>query len=150
MTRRVGFALILGLAVAWPCGHDSEAGQRKVEGGMDNAITITAGGTTFSATLVDSPTTAAFKRLLPLSVRMSELNGNEKLFRLPSELPTNASQPRSITIGDVMLYGSNTIVVFYKSFPTPYSYTRLGQIDDARGLEAALGGGSVDVAFRSK
>jgi predicted O-linked N-acetylglucosamine transferase (SPINDLY family) len=74
----------------------------------------------------------------------------EKLLRLPSELPTNASRPGSITIGDLMLYGSNTIVVFYKSFPTPYTYTRLGHIDDARGLEAALGAGSVDVTFRSR
>ena len=89
----------------------------------------------------------AFKALLPLSVNMSELNGNEKLFRLPAGLPTRASTPASIRSGDVMLYGSNTVVLFYKSFPTTYSYTPIGRIDDPAGLERALGAGSVTVTF---
>jgi hypothetical protein len=78
---------------------------------------------------------------------MRELNGNEKYFDLPNNLPANASNPGTIQTGDLMLYGSNTVALFYKSFSTPYSYTRLGRIDNISGLTAALGSGNITVTF---
>ena len=114
---------------------------------MSNKITIRIGDKVFAATLSDNATAAAFKKLLPLSVTMTELNGNEKLFRLPGTMPAEASTPSSIHIGDLMLYGSSTLVLFYKSFPTTYSYTTIGRIDDPAGLESAVGSGSVAVTF---
>jgi len=114
---------------------------------MDNALIITIGGKAFGATLSDNPTAAAFRALLPLSVSMSELNGNEKLYRLPTSLPAQPSRPASIQSGDLMLYGANTVVLFYKSFATTFSYTRIGRIDDPAGLERAVGDGSVTVTF---
>jgi len=53
----------------------------------------------------------------------------------------------TIEVGDILLYGSSTIVVFYKKFDTPYSYTKIGKIDKVDGLEAALGAGNVKVRF---
>jgi hypothetical protein len=105
------------------------------------------GNSTFTATLYDNATVTAFKFHLPMTVNMIELNGNEKYFDLPQSLPTNASNPGTIQNGDLMLYGSSTLVLFYKTFSTSYSYTRLGRIDDVKGLVAALGTGNVNVSF---
>jgi hypothetical protein len=49
--------------------------------------------------------------------------------------------------GDLMLYGSNTLVVFYLTFDSSYSYRRLGRVDDPAGLAEALGPRGVRVAF---
>lgn len=141
----VALVVALALASAWlgPLAAQ-HAGSKSA---MSNTVTIRIGDETFVATLVDNLTASAFKALLPLSVNMSELNGNEKLFRLPASLPAQPSTPPSIRTGDLMLYGSNTLVLFYKSFATTYSYTRIGRIDDPAGLERALGAGSVTVTF---
>jgi hypothetical protein len=117
-----------------------------------NRLRVQVGSSTFQATLLSNPTVTAFKARLTLTVSMSELNGNEKLYDFPTSpnegpLPTNSANPRTINTGDLMLYGSNTLVLFYKTFPTVYSYTKLGQIDNPAGLERALGSGSVTVTF---
>ena len=65
--------------------------------------------------------------LLPLSVTMTELNRNEKFARLSTNVPVRASTPASIRAGNLMLYGSNTVVLFYKPFHTTYSYTAIGR-----------------------
>ena len=114
---------------------------------MSNQLRIKIGAKTFIATLVSNPTVTALKARLPMTVSMSELNGNEKLFNFPTNLPANASNPGNINTGDLMLYGSNVLVLFYKSFPTAYSYTRLGHIDDVSGLESAVGSGNITVTF---
>jgi hypothetical protein len=112
-----------------------------------NQMRIKIGSSFFTATLYDDATATAFKGMLPMTVKMSDLNGNEKYFDLSSNLPTNASNPRMIQSGDLMIYGSNTLVLFYKTFATSYSYTRLGRINDTEGLAAAVGSGNVTVAY---
>ncbi len=49
-----------------------------------------------------------------------------------------------------MLWQSNTIVVFYESFNSNYSYTRLGKIRNVQNLKAAMGSGSVQMHFTAK
>jgi|GEM_PF-511700 len=120
------------------------------EGGTENtsnAMRITIGTHTFAATLYDNATAAAFKTLLPMTISMSELNGNEKYFYLPNSLPTNVINPGTIQSGDLMIYGSNYLVVFYQTFSSSYSYTKLGRIDNPAELAAAVGNGSVMVSF---
>ena len=110
-------------------------------------INIIVGSKTFTATLADSETGEAFAALLPLTVTMNELNGNEKYHYLSTSLPTAAYQPGTIHAGDLMLYGNNCVVLFYETFNSSYSYTRLGAIDDPSGLASALGSGNVSVRF---
>jgi len=110
-------------------------------------IYVIIGTKTFTVTLADSETGRAFAQLLPLTISMTELNGNEKYHYLDSSLPTDSYQPGTIQAGDLMLYGNNCVVLFYETFGSSYSYTRIGSIDDPTGLAAALGSGNVSVRF---
>lgn len=110
-------------------------------------IKITAGGTVFSAVLEDNEAARAFAARLPLTVRMDELNGNEKYFYLDGSLPAAPAPAGTIHRGDLMLYGSNCVVLFYETFSSAYSYTRLGRVTDSAGLASALGTGGVTVSF---
>ena len=80
--------------------------------------------------LEDNETVKQFIIKLPQELEMSELNGNEKYIYLDYTLPTNAYNPKNIHAGDVMLYGNNCLVIFYKSFNTSYSYTKIGHINN--------------------
>ena len=121
-------------------------GQNEEE--MTRKITISAGGANFTATLADNRTAQAFASMLPLTLDMNELNGNEKYFYLDSSLPADSNNPGTINAGDIMLYGSDCLVLFYKTFSTSYSYTRLGRIIDAAGLAEAAGSWDASVTIR--
>lgn len=110
-------------------------------------LKITVGSTIFAATLQENTTTNAFKKLLPMTIKMSDLSNNEKYYNLQNSLPTNSSNPETIQSGDLMLYGSQTLVLFYKNFPTSYSYTQIGRIDNPKDLPSALGSGNITVTF---
>jgi len=108
---------------------------------------MTIGERRFAITLSDNAAARAFAAQLPLTLDMSELNGNEKHGELPKALPANPSRPGTIRNGDLMLYGSDTLVVFYSTFNSSYSYTRLGLVDNPDGLSQALGPRGVRVLF---
>lgn len=112
-----------------------------------NHMKIKIGSKIFSAILLDNATATAFKAMLPITVTMSELNGNEKYFYLSTNLPTNASTPGTIHKAELMIWGSNCLVLFYKTFSTSYSYTKLARIEDTTDLAATVGSGSVTVTF---
>ena len=135
---RASFLLLTLLVVLFLPGMKAEA---KTKG------TVSIGNNVFSAEFENNKATKAFMKKFPVALKMSELNGNEKYKYLKNELPANEKAEKEIKAGDIMLYGSDCIVVFYESFSTDYKYTRLGRITDTKGLSDALGTGSVKVEF---
>lgn len=109
-------------------------------------ITINIDEVTMSVTLEDNATSRALLEMLPLEISMEELNGNEKYYYLSESLPTNATNVSNIEKGDIMLYGDNCLVIFYESFSTSYSYTRIGKIDDPTLLDN-IDAGTVQVSI---
>ena len=109
--------------------------------------TMDINGATFSVQLADNDTAHAFAARLPVELSMEELNGNEKYCYLDEPLPSNAEAIGHIEAGDVMLYGDSCIVVFYDSYDTSYSYTRIGAVENPEDLAAAVGSGPIDVRF---
>ena len=116
---------------------------------LTSKMKITIGTAVFTATLYDNPSANAFKAKLPLTINMTELNGNEKYYDLPNSLPSNSSVGGNIKVGDLTLYGNNTLVLFYKNFSTSYSYTKLGYVDNPTALASALGNDNALVKFEN-
>jgi hypothetical protein len=113
----------------------------------EDRMWMTVGEQRFAVTLDDSEPSRAFARLLPLILDMTELNANEKYASLPQRLPTSAVTPGTIRNGDLMLYGTDTLVIFYRTFESTYSYTRLGNVDSPNELTEALGRDDVTIHF---
>ena len=90
----------------------------------------------YNVNLEDNQTTKELLTKLPLKLNMNELNNNEKYYYLDFDLPTSPSNPKTIYAGDIMLYQNNCIVLFYKTFDTSYSYTKIGHIDNLEELNS--------------
>ena len=150
-----GVSVLLGLLVAGGCEAGQSGAPRLAAADAapapvrrkESRMWMTVGERRFAITLTDNAAARAFVAQLPLALDMSELNGNEKHADLPKALPANASRPGTIRNGDLMLYGTDTLVVFYSTFNSPYSYTRLGRVDDPSGLAQALGTRGIRVVF---
>ena len=147
MKRAIG--LILAGIAAFLLGSGAKCENSPSSEKTMPEIRITIGDKTFSATLENTPAAAEFAKKLPLTLRMNELNGNEKYIGLSEKLPAAPSCPGKIRSGELMLYGRSTLVLFYESFPTSYSYTRIGKITDIRRLKEAVGQESVAVTFET-
>jgi len=151
---RIGAAL-LGLALVLSAGAADERGAPVSAHRLDTAapsqekvnVWMTIGTARFAVILEDNPTAGAFAQLLPATFDMTELNGNEKYVRLPRGLPNKPVPPGTIRTGDILLYGNDTVVVFYETFQSGYSYTRIGRVVERDGLARALGQGNPRVAL---
>lgn len=114
---------------------------------LSNSINIEIGENKFTAKLEDNPSAESFKSMLPMTIKMGDLNDNEKYSYLLTSLPTNSQNFGSVKNGDIMLYGSDCLVLFYEGFSTSYSYTKLGVVDNPSRLAEILGSGSVMVTW---
>lgn len=110
-------------------------------------IQITIGTDVFYASLYDNAAVRELMDRLPMTLEMDDLHNNEKFFYFSESLPTEEQHANEIREGDIKLFGSDCLVLFYKDFTNSYSYTSLGRIDNPQGLAAALGSGTVQVHF---
>ena len=106
-------------------------------------VKVTINDKTYNLLLEDNSTAHEFINLLPKEFIMDELNGNEKYVYIDTSLETNSYNPKHIEKGDVMIFGDNCLVIFYESFDTSYSYTKIGHIDNLENL----GDGTITVKF---
>lgn len=108
---------------------------------------MTIDGTPFSVVWENNPSASALRARFPLALSMPDLHENEKYGRLSQPLPASPQPVHTIHTGDIMLYGDDTLVLFYKDFDTTYTYTRLGRIKDTELLRNSLGNGAISATF---
>lgn len=88
---------------------------------------------------------------MPLKLNMKEYASKEKFANLGQILPSNDSVQGDIKVGDLMLYRSDTLVLFYKDFNENfYKYTKIGSIKNTDELLKALGNADVKVKLSFK
>lgn len=114
----------------------------------ERVMNIQIGEQTFQAVLHENESTKALQEKLPMTIRMDEMNGNEKYYFMDENIPSASETVGSIQAGDIMLFGSNCLVLFFKDFQTSYTYTRLGYVRNAPEFVSALESGSLEVTFR--
>ena len=107
-------------------------------------VNIQIGDQTFTATLADTTAAQEFAQMLPMAITLDDYGGFEKVGSLGKSLTTSNSQTTTAA-GDIVLYNSSNIVMFYGS--NSWSYTRLGKIDDLTDWADALGSNSVTAIF---
>ena len=107
------------------------------------------GETKVSVSWEDNDSVAALKELCkdaPLTIQMSMYGGFEQVGSIGTRLPSNDAQTTT-SAGDIVLYSSNQVVVFYGS--NSWAYTRLGHItdQDAAGMASLLSNGNVTITI---
>ena len=113
---------------------------------MQNII-ITIKNKKYEAILYDNSTTKELIKKIPITITMSDLNENEKYYNFSKSFSTSSENVANINKGDIMLFGDNCLVIFYKSFSTHYKYTKLGYIKNTEDLENSFGKGDISITF---
>lgn len=139
------FTVMLGISAC--SSDDHENPEPELPSYIAEKVEVRIGSQTFILSLFDNVTGRAFRELLPMTVSMEDINSNEKFYRLPETLPGTVANPEIIHAGDLMAYGGNGLVLFYKTFPTSYSYARIGTIDNPSALESAVDSGTITISF---
>lgn len=141
-------------SAAGPSTERKRPGQPADEGNSEEIaamkMKVQVGSNTFTATLEENTAADTFMQKIknaPVTIRMRDYSGFEKVGSLETSLPASDRQITTQS-GDIVLYNGEQIVVFYGS--NSWSYTRLGKIDDLTGWAEALGNGDVTVTFSLK
>lgn len=157
MKRYILIITILLLLVLTGCSSNEEAAGESAGGSTDHQISQeepTQEGETENMKLIigeievpvtweDNESVSAIKDLLPLTIQMSMYGGNEQVGSIGQRIVSNDKQTRTKS-GDIVLYTSDQIVIFYGS--NSWAYTRLGHVDLSKNeMKDLLGNGNVSI-----
>ena len=115
------------------CGNSgtpgvSPAPERKT---MNQKLQIHVDGHLLHAVLYDNASAKKFLAQLPLTLRLSDFNGTEKIVDLPEKLPSDgAPEGFSPVTGDIAYYAPwGNLAIFYRDFRYSKNLILLGKID---------------------
>ena len=149
MLKNIGAALLLLAFFLTGCAAaptDAAPGPEITE---SEALTmqVQIGEYRFTAVMEENEAVSELLGILqegPLTLELSDYAGFEKVGPLGRRFTADDRQTTTLT-GDIVLYNSSNIVMFYGS--NSWSYTRLGKIEDLTDWEKALGSGDVTVTL---
>ncbi len=132
--------------------HDTSTETSNIQSNEENDMNqfkIKVDNRAMIATFADNAATNQLKEILKekdLSISMHDYGNFEKVGPFGFDLPTSDTKTTT-TIGDIMLYNGNQMVIFYES--NQWSYTRLGKIENAtrENLLNFLGTGEVTITL---
>lgn len=152
---------LTALLLLTACGNDS-ASQVTAQAAMQTkgdaaaagddsmlAVNLSIGEKVYPVKLYDNESARELIRRMPLELDMDELHGNEKYYYFTESLPTDTQSIERIAAGNLMLYGSDCLVLFYEDFQTSFHYTRLGYLENPDGLAEAVGSGSITITLEA-
>lgn len=128
-----------------PAGEDSveeDSAEEEPEGEEpveEGTMIVSINGTEVAVAWEENASVDALRELLgqgPLVIQTNRYGGFEQVGSLPQSLPSDDVRMQT-TAGDIVLYASRSVVLFYGS--NTWAYTRLGRIqgkteDEIRGL----------------
>ena len=136
-------------ATEQPTAEQQAAEELVEEEVKEKMLKMMIGDTKVSVDWENNDSVEALKGLCaeePLVIHMSMYGGFEQVGSIGTRLPSDDEQTNT-SAGDIVLYSSNQIVVFYGS--NSWAYTRLGHISDqnAAGMTDLLGNGNVTITI---
>ena len=146
-SRQAQNASVDSAAEEAPAVEVTEADREEVKTKM---LQMMIGNTAVEVEWENNESVEALKALCenePLVIQMSMYGGFEQVGPIGERLPSDDVQTTTSS-GDIVLYASNQIVVFYGS--NSWAYTRLGHItdQDASGMTRLLSNGNVTITIR--
>ncbi|MBC7000554.1 hypothetical protein BIZ36_18800 [Cytophaga sp. FL35] len=76
----------------------------KMNTNQSTEISIIVGDTNYKITLANNEPAREFLKMLPLTLKMKDLNSNEKYFNLSKNLSTETIEVNSIESGELLLW----------------------------------------------
>ena len=125
---------------------ESSDGAESIETG-EAVMRLFIGEVEVPVTWEDNGSVQELMDMLPMTIQMTTYSSFEQVGPIP-HIAAITSQDEEITTepGDIVLYRSNQIVIFYGS--NTWAYTRLGHVElDQSELEELLGNGDVEITI---